>query len=160
MEMPNQEVLTTPGNENAELFDDFVEAVLDLMRTARRTGGAAHTIKGGGISVPQLVVLGAVDSAGMRGVSAVADRAGLAQPTVTRALTALERQRLVGRTPHASDGRSTSLTLTTAGQEVLKEKRRDIVGRFAELWDTLGVSEQEHTVHLVRRLSEIADELT
>jgi DNA-binding MarR family transcriptional regulator len=160
MDMPDREMLTAPGNDSAELFDDFVEAVLDLMRTARRTGGAAHTIKDGGISVPQLVVLGAVDSAGRRGVSAVADRAGLAQPTVTRALTALERQRLVVRTPHASDGRSLSLALTTAGQAVLKEKRRDTVRRFAELWDTLGERQQEHAVRLVRRLAQITDELT
>jgi DNA-binding MarR family transcriptional regulator len=160
MDMPDREMLTAPGNDSVELFDDFVEAVLDLMRTARRTGGAAHTIKDGGISVPQLVVLGAVDSAGRRGVSAVADRAGLAQPTVTRALTALERQRLVVRTPHASDGRSLSLALTAAGQAVLKEKRRDTVSRFAELWDTLGERQQEHAVHLVRRLAQITDELT
>jgi DNA-binding MarR family transcriptional regulator len=160
MEMADRKALTAPGDESGELFDDFVEAVLDLMRTARRTGGAAHTIKGGGISVPQLVVLGAVDSAGERGVSAVADRAGLAQPTVTRALTALERRGLMIRTPHASDGRTASLALTTAGQKVLKDKRRDIVGRFAELWGTLGESQQEHAVHLVRRLSEITDQLT
>jgi DNA-binding MarR family transcriptional regulator len=159
MEMADRKAPTT-RDESAEPFDDFVEAVLDLMRTARRTGGAAHTVKGGGISVPQLAVLGAVDSAGERGVSAVADRAGLAQPTATRALTALERRGLVVRTPHASDGRTASLCLTPAGHKVLEEKRGEIVGRFAELWATMGESQREHAVHLVRRLSEIAGELT
>lgn len=160
MDMADRKALTTLGDGRTEPFGDFVEAVLDLMRTARRTGGAAHTIKGGGISVPQLVVLGAVDSAGERGVSAVADVAGLAQPTVTRALTALERRCLVRRAPHASDGRTASLALTPAGQAVLQDKRNEIVGRFAELWETLGESQRGHAVHLVRRLSEIADELT
>jgi DNA-binding MarR family transcriptional regulator len=160
MDMADRKVPTTLGDERAEPFDDFVEAVLELMRTARRTGGAAHTIKGGGISVPQLVVLGAVDSAGERGVSAVADQAGLAQPTVTRALTALERRGLVTRTPHASDGRTASIALTSAGQKVLQEKRGEIVGRFAELWATMGEEQQEHATHLVRQLSRIADELT
>jgi DNA-binding MarR family transcriptional regulator len=160
MELWHRDVVTTPGDESVELFDDFVEAVLDLMRAARRTGGAAHATKGDGISVPQLVVLGAIDSAGDRGVSAVADRAGLAQPTVTRALAALERRGMVLRTPHARDGRSTSLALTAAGHEVLKDKRREVVGRFAELWDTLEDDQREHAVLLVRRLSAVADELT
>ncbi|MCW2948718.1 MAG: hypothetical protein JWR24_5435 [Actinoallomurus sp.] len=156
----HRDVVTTPGDEGVELFDDFVEAVLDMMRAARRTGGAAHATKGDGISVPQLVVLGAIDSAGDRGVSAVADRAGLAQPTVTRALAALERRGMVLRTPHARDGRSTSLALTAAGHAVLKDKRREVVGRFAELWDTLEDDQREHAVILVRRLSAVADELT
>jgi DNA-binding MarR family transcriptional regulator len=160
MDMADRKALTTLGDGRTEPFDDFVEGVLDLMRTARRTGGAAHTIKGGGISVPQLVVLGAVDSAGERGVSAVADVAGLAQPTVTRALTALERRGLVKRAPHASDRRTASLALTAAGQAVLQAKRNEIVGRFAELWETLGESQRDHAIHLIRRLSEITDELT
>lgn len=143
-----------------ELFDDFVEAVLDLMRAARRTGGAAHTVKGEGISVPQLVVLGAIDSVGERGVTAVADWAGLAQPTVTRALTALERRGLVRRTPHASDGRATSLALTTPGQAVLEDKRRNVVDRFAEVWNTLAEDQREQAVRLVRHLSRITDDLT
>jgi DNA-binding MarR family transcriptional regulator len=160
MQMGEWGVLTAPGGETVESFDDFVDAVLDLMRAARRTGGAAHTTKGDGISVPQLVVLSAIDSVGERGVSAVADKAGLAQPTVTRALAALERGGMVLRTPHVRDGRTTCLVLTAAGQAVLKDKRRDTVGRFAELWDDLGDDQREQAVHLVRRLSAIADGLT
>lgn len=145
--------------ENVRLFDDFVDAVLDLLRAARRTGGAANAIKDDDISVPQLVVLAAVDTVGERGVTAVAEQAGLAQPTVTRALTALERRCLTTRAPHASDGRTTSLALTVAGKAVLEEKRRDVIGRFAELWATLDAEQRELAVHLVRRLSEITGEL-
>jgi DNA-binding MarR family transcriptional regulator len=148
------------ADESVEPFDDFVEAVLDLMRAIRRTGGAAHTTKGDGISVPQLVVLAAIDSAGERGVTAVADRAGLAQPTVTRALAALERRGMVLRTPHARDGRSTSLALTATGQAVLQDKRQDMTGRFAEIWDGLEHDQREHAVLLVHRLSEVVGELT
>jgi DNA-binding MarR family transcriptional regulator len=90
----------------------------------------------------------------------VADVAGLAQPTVTRALTAHERRSLVKRAPHASDGRTASLALTAAGQSVLQDKRDEIVARFAELWETLGDGERDHAVRLVRRLCEITDELT
>ena len=159
MDMAEWKTPTTLGEGRTEPFDDFVDAVLDLLRTARRTGGAANTVRDGGISVPQLVVLGAVDSAGGRGVSAVADVAGLAQPTVTRALTALERRSLVRRAPHASDGRTASLALTAAGQSVLQDKRDEILARFAELWETLGAGERDHAVRLVRRLREITDEL-
>lgn len=150
----------TGTGENVRLFDDFVDAVLSLLRAARRTGGAANTIKGDDISVPQLVVLSAVDTAGERGVTAVAEQASLAQPTVTRALTALERRGLAIRAPHASDGRTTSLTLTVAGKTVLEDKRRNVIGRFAELWDTLDADQRELAVHLVQRLSEITGDLT
>jgi DNA-binding MarR family transcriptional regulator len=143
-----------------ELFDEFVDAVLDLMRTARRTGGAAHTVRGDGVSVPQLVVLAAVDVAGGQGVTAVAERAGLAQPTVTRALAALERRSLVVRTPHASDGRTTSLALTPEGKAVLEETMRNVVARFGELWESLAEDQREHAVRLIRSLSRITAELT
>jgi DNA-binding MarR family transcriptional regulator len=143
-----------------ELFDEFVDAVLDLMRTARRTGGAAHTVRGDGVSVPQLVVLAAVDVAGGQGVTAVAERAGLAQPTVTRALAALERRGLVLRTPHASDRRTASLALTAVGQGVLEETMRNLVARFGELWESLAEDQREHAVRLIRSLSRITAELT
>jgi DNA-binding MarR family transcriptional regulator len=143
-----------------ELFDEFVDAVLDLMRAARRTGGAAHTVRGDGVSVPQLVVLAAVDVAGGQGVTAVAERAGLAQPTVTRALAALERRSLVVRAPHVSDGRTTSLALTPDGKAVLEETRRNVVARFGELWETLADDQREHAVRLIRSLSRITAELT
>jgi DNA-binding MarR family transcriptional regulator len=143
-----------------DLFDEFVDAVLDLMRTARRTGGAAHTVRGDGVSVPQLVVLGAVDAAGEQGVTAVAERAGLAQPTVTRALAALERRHLVLRAPHASDGRTTSLALTPGGRAVLEETMRNVVGRFGELWESLAADEREQAVRLLRSLTRITAELT
>src|SRR3569833_1374387 len=147
------------GGCAVEPFDEFVDAVLDLMRAARRTGGAGHTVRGDGVSVPQLVVLSAGDVAGARGVTAVADRAGLAQPTVTRALAALERRCLVLRAPHVSDGRTTSLALTPEGKAVLEDTMRDVVARFGELWDSLADDEREHAVRLVRRLSRIATEL-
>jgi DNA-binding MarR family transcriptional regulator len=152
--------VTTTSGDTVELFDEFVDAVLDLLRAARRTGGTTHAARGDGISVPQLVVLAAIDVVGERGVSAVADQAGLAQPTVTRTLGALERRAMVRRTPHARDGRSTCLAVTAAGQAVLKDKRREIVGRFAELWRTIERGDRQRVVHLVHRLSAITDELT
>src|SRR4051794_16541872 len=127
--MTDRGALATGSDESAGLFDDFVDAVLDLLRAARRTGGAANTVQEDAISVPQLVVLGAIDVVGDRGVSAVAEQAGLAQPTVTRALTALERRGMVTRTPHARDGRSTCIALTAAGSAVLEEKRQELIGR-------------------------------
>jgi DNA-binding MarR family transcriptional regulator len=159
MEMAERGVATTQESSGPALFDDFVEAVLDLMRAARRTGGAGHSAREDGISVPRLAVLAAIDVAGAQGVSAVADRAGLAQPTVTRTLAALERRGMVIRTPHASDGRTTCLTVTVAGRAVLEEKRREIVGRFAEVWATVGAPDRPQTVLLMRRLAAVADDL-
>jgi DNA-binding MarR family transcriptional regulator len=149
----------TESHETGAVFAEFMDAVLELLRAARRTGGAANTVPGDAISVPQLVVLAAIEVAGDRGVSAVAEQAGLAQPTVTRALTALERRGMVGRAPHARDGRSTSVALTAAGRAVLGEKRREVIGHFADLWADLTADEREHAVSLVRRLSAVTHRL-
>jgi DNA-binding MarR family transcriptional regulator len=159
MYMTDRGAVATKSDDSVDLFGDFVDAVLDLLRAARRTGGAANTVPGDAISVPQLVVLGAIDVVGDRGVSAVAEQAGLAQPTVTRALTALVRRGMVERTPHARDGRSMCIALTGAGRAVLEEKRRELVGRFAELWADLSPDERKHAVSLVRRLSAVTDRL-
>lgn len=148
-----------PQTRGEGSFDEFVGAVLDLLRAARRTGGSADAIGRDGVSLSQVVLLGVIDDTGEQGVSAVADGARLAQPTVTRALAALERRGMVRRTAHASDGRSTSLSLTAAGRRVLEDKRRRIVGRFAELWSTLAPDERGHAVALVRRLSVVTDDL-
>lgn len=158
--MPDRGPTTTPDDETVELFDDFVEAVLDFMRAARRAGGAANSARDDAISVPRLAVLAAIEVVGDKGVSAVADRAGLAQPTVTRALAALERRGMVRRTPHASDGRSSCLAVTAAGRAVLTDKRREIVDRFAEIWESIGEQDREPAIRFVRRLSAVADDLT
>jgi DNA-binding MarR family transcriptional regulator len=66
---------------------------------------------------------------------------------------------MVTRTPHVRDGRSTCIALTVAGRAVLEEKRQEIVGRFAEIWQDLAAGEREHAVSLVRRLSAVTDRL-
>jgi Transcriptional regulators len=139
---PAIDTLAATGNgkipaDDAEDPTPFVTAVIDLIRAVRRTGGSARVLGDQGISLSQLVVLSAVATAGRRGVSAVAEEAGLAQPSVTRTLDVLHRRGLVRRDRHPGDGRSTRLALTDEGARLVGGKTAEVRQRLAELWQDL-----------------------
>jgi DNA-binding MarR family transcriptional regulator len=134
------------------------EAVLDVLRAARRTRlrpapGPSR------LSMPQLVVLDAIGRRGALGISAVAAEAGLSQPTVSRALPALERAGLVQRRAADVDGRASLLALTDAGQALVSETREWLNKRLARLWASLSADEQRAAPGLLAKLVGFIDEL-
>jgi DNA-binding MarR family transcriptional regulator len=134
------------------------EAVLDVLRAARRTRlrpapGPSR------LSMPQLVMLDAIARVGALGVSAVAAEAGLSQPTVSRALPALERAGLVERRPDDGDGRASLLALTPGGQALVAETREWLNARLAKLWAALSADEQRAAPGLLAKLVGFIDEL-
>lgn len=150
-----------PARETAEAGDSalFVAAVIDLIRTVRRTGGAGRGLGVQDISLSQLVVLSAVDTAGVRGVSAIAEEAGLAQPSVTRTLDTLHRRGLVRRGRHPGDGRSTQVALTEEGARLVGGKTAEVHRRLAELWHDLSPEARTHVLTLLPRLAKVVETL-
>jgi DNA-binding MarR family transcriptional regulator len=147
------------GNEGSSMDEPVLgEAVIDVLRAARRTRlrlapGPSR------LSMPQLVVLDAIARVGTLGVSAVAAEAGLSQPTVSRALPALERAGLVRRRPDHGDGRASLLALTDEGQSLVADTRAWLNTRLAELWAGLSVEEQRAAPGLLAKLIGFIDEL-
>lgn len=139
--------------------EPFVAAVIDLIRAARRTGGAVRGPGGQGISLSQLVVLTAVGTAGPRGVSAIAEEAGLAQPSVTRTLETLHRRGLVRRDRHPGDGRSTRVALTDEGARLAGGKTAEVRERLAELWHDLSPEARHDVLALLPRLAKVVESL-
>jgi DNA-binding MarR family transcriptional regulator len=137
---------------------EFADALLAFLAAARRTRGRMQPLFDD-ITVPQLVLLDAIEECGRDGVGAVADLTSLSQPTVTRSATALERDGLVRRGAADGDGRRRVLTLTPRGERLLSEKRAIVARQFATAWDLLTPAERSLAVPLLRRLARLVDDL-
>ena len=141
-----------------EQAQEFADAVLALLAAARRTRGRLQPLFDD-VTVPQLVLLDAVDACGGRGTLAVAAHAGLSQPTVTRGVASLEQAGLVRRDANGDDGRRTVLVLTGLGRSLLEDKRRLVAGHFSSAWGRLDPDERELAAPLLRRLADLVEHL-
>src|SRR6188472_3583051 len=92
---------------------------VDLARVARRLRQAADS----GLSPTQTSALASIERCGPMTPSELATVERVQRPTVTRLLRRLEEPGLVSRTPDPADGRSTLLTVTAAGSELLASAR-------------------------------------
>jgi len=137
---------------------DFATAVLEFLATARRTRGRLQT-RIDDISVPQFIVMDAIDVCGSHGISAVAAHLGLSQPTVTRSVATLERQQLVSSEVSVDDARVRRVFLTTAGNRTVHKKRQVVAALLDSLWSHLDADEQESAAPLLRRLAVLVNEL-
>ena len=92
---------------------------LTIVRTARRLRQEA----GGELSPSLVAALSTIERHGPLTPGEVATRERIQRPTVTRVLTRLEEQGLIERMPDVRDRRSTLVTASPAGRELLAELR-------------------------------------
>lgn len=137
---------------------DFADAVLGFLAAARRTRGRLQPIFDD-VSVPQLVLMDAVQNCGDGGVGAVADYTGLSQPTVTRGAAALEQAGLLSRVADGGDGRRRVLALTDRGAVLLEDKRAVVAGHLSAAWSQLEEGERVLAAPLLRRLADLVEHL-
>lgn len=149
--------VTVAGTDEAAVRE-MMQALIRLVQASRRSSGRLRR-RMPEISVPQLAILLAVEQAGDQGVGAIADAAGLAQPTVTRSLGGLERGGLINRRPHHRDRRGTMIGLTDQGRKLLREKQDEIADRMIMLWSGLTEAERALAIPLLERLAELLDRL-
>lgn len=149
--------LASADGHDAEALE-FADALLSFLASARRTRGRMQPLFPD-VTVPQLVLLDAIEECGADGVRAVADYTSLSQPTVTRSAATLERDGLVLREAADGDGRRRVLTLTPRGERLLAEKRAVVARQFAVAWDRLDAPERALAVPLLRHLSRLVDQL-
>jgi DNA-binding MarR family transcriptional regulator len=106
------------------------EALYRLMTTAVRQQPRE-------ISLTSASTLSTVERTGPRRITDLAVVEGVAQPSMTALVTALERSSLVERRPDPQDQRVVLVALTTAGEDYLRSRRRAGTEAFARLIDKL-----------------------
>jgi DNA-binding MarR family transcriptional regulator len=89
-------------------------------------------------------------------LSELAERENVTVPTMSRIVTALERDELVVRAADPADGRASLLTLSDAGHELVKGSRSRRIQALEKALDGLDDAEREV---LGRTLRVVADEL-
>jgi DNA-binding MarR family transcriptional regulator len=154
------EVAGAEGERNQTIGDgaQFADAVLALLAVARRTRGRLKPLFED-VTVPQLVLLDAVQACGREGIAAISEYTLLSQPTVTQQAAALEAAGLLRRNPAENDRRRRVLTLTERGEQLLGAKRGLVADRLAVAWTSLTAEEQAIAVPLLRHIIDLVSDL-
>ncbi|WP_350278242.1 MarR family transcriptional regulator [Kribbella sp. HUAS MG21] len=85
----------------------------------------------------------------------------LKQPALTSLVAKLEQDGLVRREPDPTDGRASLLSLTDAGQEIVRSRHAHRVTKLAALVDRLTPDERAvlaGSIDVLHRITEIAEE--
>jgi DNA-binding MarR family transcriptional regulator len=93
------------------------------------------------MSLTSLGTLATLDTAGPQRITDLARMEGLAQPSMTVLVGTLERDRLVVRRRDPSDKRVVLIELTTAGADIVRNRRRADAQTFAQLIEKLPADE-------------------
>ena len=145
-------------NQTTTDGEQFANAVLALLAVARRTRGRLQPLFDD-VTVPQLVLLDAVQACGREGISAISAYTLLSQPTVTQQAAGLEAAGLLRRVLAEDDRRRRVLTLTDRGEQLLAAKRGLVADRLAVAWTSLTAEEQSIAVPLLRHIIVLVSDL-
>ncbi len=144
----------------APSVDEFLEAFDTYAQAVRRARGASSLERDRGLTLSQYGLLQPLASSnhGAR-VRELAGHAGIAPPTATRILDALERRGIVERRRSIDDRRGVTVTLTPTGREVLCSEDAWLRSRQREFFAGLPGDERVFVPDLLLRLAGLIDEL-
>lgn len=141
-----------PGSEFFAAFDALAQAV-------RRARGAAGRAGDTGLTLSQYGLLEGLRGHRSARVQELAERAGIAPPTATRILDALERRGVVRRVRSREDRRAVAVSLTASGERLLRMHDEWMREREGAFYSALPAAEQELAPDLLLRLASLIDEL-
>jgi len=118
--------------------------------TRRATGTAEHRV----LDRAAYVILRHLDAAGPQNVSALAAQLNLDGSTVTRQVSALQRDGLITRTPDPSDGRGTVISPTAAGLQRMAAVRSARTRLYGDLLADWTDEDQATLATLLGRLNQ------
>jgi DNA-binding MarR family transcriptional regulator len=105
----------------------------------------------------QAAVLGRLDRDGPQCIGELAASESVRPQSMSQTLAELEAERLISRSPDATDGRRTRIELTKQGRDALSEERARREGWLAEAIAEFTPEERERlaeAIDLLKRLSE------
>ena len=136
------------------LTDAAAQLRMGIVRTARRLRQEAAA-EASGLTPTSTAALATIERHGPLTPSELAELEQVKRPTVTRTLGYLEREGLVERTPDASDGRSSLVSVNAAGRERLRRLRGRKNAYLAKRMRDLSTED----VAALRRAAEILEQM-
>lgn len=124
------------GSAEEALADRLHSAAIHLLRRLRRQDEST------GLRAPQLSALSVIVFAGPLTLGELAEAEQVRPPTITRLVSALEREGLVERESDPQDRRVVRVRATARGVRLLEEGRRRRVASLAERLRTLTPAER------------------
>ncbi|MFN3144697.1 MAG: MarR family winged helix-turn-helix transcriptional regulator [Paracoccaceae bacterium] len=110
-----------------------------------------------GLTAVQVRVLQVIAETGRTTPTAIANRMGVSQATVSALIDRLEAKGLVRRTRSDTDRRQTNLTLTEEGTEALSRAPDALQQRYVKRFEALPDWEQSMIVAALERVSALLD---
>ena len=123
-------------------------------RIHRRTGAVLSAI---GVTADQFVVLAALSESATVTQRELAERTGSDPNTLRAMLVLLERQGLVERRPHPTDGRARLVSLTSAGRRVYRTLWKRSERLRSEMLEPFSNQDSERLISLLRRFAAAMD---
>ncbi|MGI8528726.1 MAG: MarR family winged helix-turn-helix transcriptional regulator [Geodermatophilaceae bacterium] len=102
---------------------EFAADAASLRLTVGRLSRLLRRQESDGVTPSQISVLATLHTSGAMRMGDLAAREGVAAPTVTRQIAILEASGLVARNPDPTDGRSSVIALTRAGNRYVSTVR-------------------------------------
>jgi MarR family transcriptional regulator, organic hydroperoxide resistance regulator len=147
---------------DTETRAEFDAAWTEFFGAIRRARGrATREAEREGLSVAQFGLLFSfveLERGDVLPVGALAEAAGIAQPTATRMLDGLERQKIVERRPSNEDRRSVEVQLTARGRRLLNRKRKLVDEKRRTVFESLEPADRESAARLLRTLAAAIEE--
>jgi DNA-binding MarR family transcriptional regulator len=130
------------------------EVLVSLRRIIRATDlQSKRMVKTCGLTIPQVMVLSAIDTLGDVTVKRISDDVSLSQATVTTILDRLEDRKFVERARAQHDKRVVNARLTDAGKVVLRSSPPLLHEKFIQRFGNL---EDEKKVQILSALQQVA----
>jgi MarR family transcriptional regulator, organic hydroperoxide resistance regulator len=153
--VPLSTVPTSSTTERAA----FERAWNDFFAAVRRARGRAARDPRLGLSLAQYHVISSLEAAGELTVGEIAIAAGIATPTATRMLAALERDGAVERRGSKVDRRVVTVRLTAKGRRLVRDKSKIVAEKRQRAYESLSQRERRDAVALLGRLAEVIEDL-
>jgi DNA-binding MarR family transcriptional regulator len=110
-----------------------------------------------GLTSPQLLVLQAVEEHDDAMVKEVAGTINLSSATITSILDRLEKRDLVTRTRSTTDKRKVGISLTVAGNEIIKDSPKPLQSHFIARFEAMENWEQSQMLATMQKIVSMMD---
>ncbi|UKV16360.1 MarR family transcriptional regulator [Thalassospiraceae bacterium SW-3-3] len=143
---------------NQQKRREFLDVLVALRQIIRATDlHSKHVMKVCGLTVPQLVVLLAIEELGAVTVKEVSRHVSLSQATVTTILNRLEDRGFIARTRNADDKRVVNSRLTDKGLGVLSDTPPLMDGEFMQRYEMLDKNERSRILASLQHVARLMD---